>query len=189
MDLNYHFTRVIILVLIWSVIWKGLALWKSAGRREKWWFIVFFLVSTAGTSGTLGWFELETGTTAEAWNNIFFASANTTQTAGVFNLLDTYCYSSPCGTLRYSAQNWISPLFGTVGVNGSATDPSFVNLSGNDVHIHTNNVTIVGNGQTGNPAYPATVITIPLQYLDFLGSSARPFSASSIDLGAFGFQP
>ncbi len=48
MDLNYHFTRVIILVLIWSVIWKGLALWKSAGRREKWWFIVFFLVSTAG---------------------------------------------------------------------------------------------------------------------------------------------
>ena len=143
----------------------------------------------SGTSGTLGWFELETGTTAEAWNNIFFASANATQTAGVFNLLDTYCYSSPCGTLRYSAQNWISPRFGTVGVNGSATDPSFVNLSGNDVHIHTNNVTIVGNGQTGNPAYPATVITIPLQYLDFLGSSARPFSASSIDLGAFGFQP
>jgi hypothetical protein len=141
------------------------------------------------TDGTLGWFELETGTTAEAWNNIFYASANTTQTASVFTLLDSYCYSSPCGTLSYAAQNWVSPLFGTTGVNGSVTDPSFANLGSNDVHISVNNPTIVGNGQTGNPAYPATSATIPFQYVDFLGSTARPFSASKIDLGAFGYKP
>ncbi len=140
---------------------------------------------------TLGWFELETGTTAEAWNNIFYASANKTATAGAFTLLDSYCYSSPgaCGTVSYASQNWLSPLFGTTGVNGSATDPSFANLAGNDVHIATNNATIVGNGQVGNTAYPATSATLPLQYLDFLGSTARPFSAAKIDLGAFGYAP
>ena len=83
----------------------------------------------------------------------------------------------------------MSPIFGTTGVNGTATDPSFVNLGSNDVHISTNNATIVGNGQTGNTAYPATSATIPLQYVDFLGSTARPLSVSKIDLGAFGYKP
>jgi hypothetical protein len=146
---------------------------------------------SSSSDGTFSWFELETGTNAEAWNNIFYASANKTQTASVFRLLDTYCYSSPsaCGTLSYAAQNWISPVFGTNGVNGTATDPSFVSLATNDVHLGANNATIVGNGQTGNPAYPATATTLPLQYVDFLGSTARPFSATKIDLGAFGYKP
>jgi hypothetical protein len=144
---------------------------------------------SSSNDGTLGWFELETGTTAEAWNNIFYASGNATQTASAFTLLDSYCYSKPCGTLSYAAQNWISPIFGTTGVNGSATDPSFVNLAGNDVHIGRNDATIVGNGQAGNAAYPATLATIPLQYVDFLGSASRPLSTSKIDLGAFGYQP
>lgn len=33
---------------IWSLIWSGLALWHAAQRREKWWFIIFLLVHTAG---------------------------------------------------------------------------------------------------------------------------------------------
>lgn len=146
---------------------------------------------SSSSDNTLGWFELETGTTAEAWNNIFYAAANKTATPGGFTLLDTYCYSRPgaCGTLTYAAQNWVSPLFGTVGVNASATDPSFVDLAGNDVHIATNNATIVGNGQAGNPAYPADATTLPLQYQDFLGSVARPFNAPKADLGAFGYGP
>ena len=141
------------------------------------------------TDNKFGWFELETGTTAEAWNNIFYAAANTTQTADAFSLLDGYCYDAPCGAVSYATQNWVTPIFGTVGVNGTATDPSFVNIAANDVHIATNNATIVGNGQTGNPAYPATSTTISLQYLDFLGTTTRPFSAAKIDLGAFGYQP
>ncbi|MEI7777208.1 MAG: DUF5652 family protein [bacterium] len=48
MYLNYHITPVIILVLIWSLVWKGLALWKSAQRQEKWWFIVMLVVNSVG---------------------------------------------------------------------------------------------------------------------------------------------
>lgn len=33
---------------LWSVMWTGLALWHSAQRKEKGWFIFFFLVHTAG---------------------------------------------------------------------------------------------------------------------------------------------
>ncbi|MGB7957592.1 MAG: DUF5652 family protein [Minisyncoccia bacterium] len=35
-------------VLIWSVVWKGLALWKSARVGSKVWFIVFLVVNTLG---------------------------------------------------------------------------------------------------------------------------------------------
>ncbi len=38
----------IIALLAWSLVWKGLALWRSAKRGEKIWFIVFLLVNTAG---------------------------------------------------------------------------------------------------------------------------------------------
>ena len=35
-------------VIIWSVIWKGLALWKSARAGSKVWFVVLILVNTLG---------------------------------------------------------------------------------------------------------------------------------------------
>jgi hypothetical protein len=38
-----------LLVLVaWSLVWKGLALWRAAKRGEKIWFIVFLIVNTAG---------------------------------------------------------------------------------------------------------------------------------------------
>lgn len=39
---------LIILASIWSIVWKGIALWKAAGLRQKWWFIVLLLVNTMG---------------------------------------------------------------------------------------------------------------------------------------------
>jgi len=39
---------LIVLALIWSLIWKGLALWKSARRKEEGWFIVLLVVNTLG---------------------------------------------------------------------------------------------------------------------------------------------
>ncbi len=39
---------VLIIFLIWSMIWKGLALWKSARRKEEWWFIVLLIVNSLG---------------------------------------------------------------------------------------------------------------------------------------------
>lgn len=37
-----------VLLMIWSVIWKGLALWHSARRGEKVWFGVLLVINTAG---------------------------------------------------------------------------------------------------------------------------------------------
>jgi len=35
-------------VIVWSMIWKGIALWKAAQKNDKVWFVVLFLVNTAG---------------------------------------------------------------------------------------------------------------------------------------------
>jgi hypothetical protein len=36
------------ILLVWSIIWKGLALWRAARREEKAWFAVFLVVNTCG---------------------------------------------------------------------------------------------------------------------------------------------
>jgi hypothetical protein len=37
------------LLFIWSIIWKGLALWKSARNDERYWFVFLLLpINTAG---------------------------------------------------------------------------------------------------------------------------------------------
>jgi hypothetical protein len=38
----------LIILIAWSIVWKGLALWRAASRHEKIWFIVFLLVNTVG---------------------------------------------------------------------------------------------------------------------------------------------
>ncbi len=32
----------------WSIVWKGLALWKAAQKCSKPWFVVFLVVNTLG---------------------------------------------------------------------------------------------------------------------------------------------
>jgi Family of unknown function (DUF5652) len=39
---------VIVIVAIWSLIWKGLALWKSAREGSKPWFVILLIVNTIG---------------------------------------------------------------------------------------------------------------------------------------------
>ncbi len=36
------------LIVIWSIIWKGLALWKSAREGSRVWFVVLLIVNTVG---------------------------------------------------------------------------------------------------------------------------------------------
>jgi hypothetical protein len=36
------------LLMLWSIFWKGLALWHAAQRGKHWWFVAFLLVSTLG---------------------------------------------------------------------------------------------------------------------------------------------
>ena len=40
--------RMVALIVIWSLAWKGFALWKSAGLRHKWWFTAILLINTFG---------------------------------------------------------------------------------------------------------------------------------------------
>lgn len=44
----WGFPGVVVPLALWSVIWTGLALWHAAKRQEKWWFILFLFVHTAG---------------------------------------------------------------------------------------------------------------------------------------------
>lgn len=39
---------LLLLILAWSLVWKGLALWRAAQRREKVWFIVFLIINLLG---------------------------------------------------------------------------------------------------------------------------------------------
>jgi NADH:ubiquinone oxidoreductase subunit 6 (subunit J) len=39
---------LLVVVFIWSFVWKLLALWKSARRKQIVWFVVFALVNTLG---------------------------------------------------------------------------------------------------------------------------------------------
>jgi len=37
-----------IIFILWSVVWKGLALWHSARRGEPLWFVALLVVNTLG---------------------------------------------------------------------------------------------------------------------------------------------
>lgn len=46
----FPFLGILILIplMIWSIVWKGWALWKSARAGSKGWFIVLLIVNTLG---------------------------------------------------------------------------------------------------------------------------------------------
>jgi methionyl-tRNA synthetase len=37
-----------ILLMLWSLVWKGLALWHAAQRKEVWWFLAVLVLNTVG---------------------------------------------------------------------------------------------------------------------------------------------
>lgn len=39
---------VLIIAMAWTMVWTGIALWKSARNNQIVWFIVLFLVNTLG---------------------------------------------------------------------------------------------------------------------------------------------
>jgi Family of unknown function (DUF5652) len=65
----------IYLLYIWSLLWKGLALWRSAQLKQRNWFIVLIVLNTAGllelvylfrfAKKRLTWNEMKT------WKNAF----------------------------------------------------------------------------------------------------------------------
>ena len=37
-----------IILMVWSAVWKGIALWKSGRSNQLAWFVVIFIVNTIG---------------------------------------------------------------------------------------------------------------------------------------------
>jgi|GEM_PF-477749 len=42
------FALVVLILILWELLWKGLALWHAARSGQWVWFIVFLIVNTAG---------------------------------------------------------------------------------------------------------------------------------------------
>jgi len=36
----------LILMILWTLPWKGVALWKASKREHKWWFVAILVVNT-----------------------------------------------------------------------------------------------------------------------------------------------
>lgn len=45
--LNYN-NPIFYVIIIWSIIWKGIALWHSARNKQLAWFVVLLIVNTIG---------------------------------------------------------------------------------------------------------------------------------------------
>ena len=45
---NPSYRLLFIALFIWSLIWKGIALWKSAKNNQRNWFIVLLVLNTLG---------------------------------------------------------------------------------------------------------------------------------------------
>jgi len=35
-------------IVVWSLFWKGLALWHAGRRGQPWWFVIMLIVNTVG---------------------------------------------------------------------------------------------------------------------------------------------
>lgn len=43
-----NWTLVFIIISLWSLFWKGCALWIAGKKDQKWWFLVLLIVNTVG---------------------------------------------------------------------------------------------------------------------------------------------
>ena len=45
---NPQFIYIFFVLILWELIWKGIALWKAARESQKYWFIVMLILNTVG---------------------------------------------------------------------------------------------------------------------------------------------
>src|SRR3989344_1475810 len=46
--LNSPFFLLFVMLAVWSLIWKGLALWRAGRNNQMYWFIALLIINTAG---------------------------------------------------------------------------------------------------------------------------------------------
>lgn len=39
---------LLLVLMVWSAVWKGIALWKSGRNNQLVWFVVMFIINSAG---------------------------------------------------------------------------------------------------------------------------------------------
>lgn len=74
------FSIAFVLVLAWSLLWKGWALWRSAQKGEKIWFIVLLVVNTVGILDILYVFFFSNDETMKKIKGIFSGQNKTPST-------------------------------------------------------------------------------------------------------------
>jgi hypothetical protein len=45
---NPQYLSLIFILVLWELVWKGIALWKAARESQKYWFIAILILNTAG---------------------------------------------------------------------------------------------------------------------------------------------
>ncbi len=45
---NPQYMSLIFILVLWELVWKGIALWKAARESQKYWFIAILILNTAG---------------------------------------------------------------------------------------------------------------------------------------------
>ncbi len=56
--INQTLLIAIAAISIWSLPWKGLALWRAARLEKKWWFLTLLVVNTAGILDIIYYFVI-----------------------------------------------------------------------------------------------------------------------------------
>ncbi len=46
--LPFNNPMFVFIILVWSIFWKGIALWRSAQNHQRNWFLVILIVSSMG---------------------------------------------------------------------------------------------------------------------------------------------
>jgi len=44
----FYFWWVMVPVILWDLVWRGMALWKSARKAQKGWFLALLIVNSVG---------------------------------------------------------------------------------------------------------------------------------------------
>lgn len=48
MDTQQTFYFLLILLIVWDLVWKGISLWKAARNGQKNWFIALMIINSVG---------------------------------------------------------------------------------------------------------------------------------------------
>jgi len=42
------FATLFSVLILWSLVWKGIALWKAARNNDTWWYVAMLVINTVG---------------------------------------------------------------------------------------------------------------------------------------------